>query len=327
MQTHTHIMSRHQRALHRRAMKIGPLDVTKVGVSRIDWRDPYHMALTVGWPSFALVVLALYVAINVLFATLYAAVPGSIGNARPGSILDGSFFSMETLATVGYGQMYPATTYGHIVSAAGIMSGMAFTAITTGLIFVRFSRPRSNVLYADQVVITPYNGLPTLMVRIGNGRMSPLTNLNVGVSALIGENSSEGQQMRRVNNLALERSNVPMFALTMTMMHRIDETSPLYGHTASSLTDGHVRLFVSVSAQDFGDQRDGPRHQDLSGTPCPLRHEICRCGDCRSQRPNYGRPHPDQPARAGRHRDGRGDTGTACGAVIESIRRHCHGRK
>ena len=250
MQTHTHIMSRHQRALHRRAMKIGPLDVTKVGVSRIDWRDPYHMALTVGWPSFALVVLALYVAINVLFATLYAAVPGSIGNARPGSILDGFFFSMETLATIGYGQMYPATTYGHIVSAAGIMSGMAFTAITTGLIFVRFSRPRSNVLYADQVVITPYNGLPTLMVRIGNGRMSPLTNLNVGVSALIGENSSEGQQMRRVNNLALDRSNVPMFALTMTMMHRIDETSPLYGHTASSLTDGHVRLFVSVSAQD-----------------------------------------------------------------------------
>src|ERR1700733_8782889 len=85
---------------------------------------------------------------------------------------------METLATVGYGEMYPATTYGHIVSAAGIMSGMAFTAITTGLIFVRFSRPRSNVLYADQVVITPYNGLPTLMVRIGNGRMSPLTNLH-----------------------------------------------------------------------------------------------------------------------------------------------------
>jgi inward rectifier potassium channel len=88
------------------------------------------------------------------------------------------------------------------------------------------------------------------MIRIGNGRMSLLTNLNVRVSALIGEHSSEGHQMRRVNDLALERSNIPMFALTMTMMHRIDEASPLYGHTARSLANGHVRLFVSVNAQD-----------------------------------------------------------------------------
>jgi inward rectifier potassium channel len=243
-------MSQHQRALHRKAIKIGPLDVTKVGVSSVDWGDPYHMALTASWPAFAFAALALYAAINVLFATLYATVPGSIGNAQPGSILDGFFFSVETLATVGYGQMYPATIYGHIVSAAEIVSGMTFTAIVTGLIFVRFSRPRAKILYADHVVITPYNGLPTLMIRIGNGRMSLLTNLNVRVSALIGENSSEGHQLRRVNDLVLVRSNVPMFALTMTMMHCIDETSPLYGHTARSLADGHVRLFVSASAQD-----------------------------------------------------------------------------
>lgn len=243
-------MSRRQRAVHRAALKIGPLDVTKVGVSRVDWGDPYHTALTASWPAFGLAVLVLYAAINVLFASLYAAAPGSIGNARPGSTLDGFFFSIETLATVGYGQMYPATIYGHVISAAEIMSGMAFTAIVTGLIFVRFSRCRAKVLYADHVVITPYNGLPTLMIRIGNGRMSLLTDLNVRVSALIGENSSEGHRIRRVNDLALTRSNVPMFALTMTMMHKIDETSPLYGHTAHSLAGGHVRLFVSVSAQD-----------------------------------------------------------------------------
>jgi inward rectifier potassium channel len=243
-------MSRRQRALHRKVMKVGLLDVTKVGVSRFEWGDPYHMALTASWPSFAVAVLSLYAAINVLFATLYAAVPGSIGNARPGSVLDGFFFSMETLATVGYGQMYPATTYGHIVSVAEIMSGMAFTAITTGLIFVRFSRPRAKILYADHIVITPYNGLPTLMLRIANGRMSMLTNLNVRISALIAERSSEGHSMRRINELELVRANVPMFALTMTIMHRIDETSPLYGHTAQSLADGNVRLFVSVEAQD-----------------------------------------------------------------------------
>jgi len=243
-------MSGRQRALHRKSARIGPLDVTKVGIARFDLRDPYHLALTASWPVFTLAVLTLYIAINILFATLYVAVPGSIGNARPGSIFDGFFFSMETLATVGYGQMYPATTYGHLVSVAEIMSGMAFTAITTGLIFVRFSRPRAKILFADHAVITPYNGMPTLMVRIANGRMTLLTDLKVRLSALIREHSSEGYSMRRVNDLVLQRSNVPMFALTMTMMHPIDESSPLYGHTAQSLLDGDVRLFLSVEARD-----------------------------------------------------------------------------
>jgi inward rectifier potassium channel len=242
--------SRRKRKLEREARRTGPLDVTKIGVSRFDLRDPYHLALTATWPMFTISVLALYAAINILFAILYAAVPGAIGNARPGSILDGFFFSMETLATVGYGQMYPATTYGHIVSVTEIMSGMAFTAIATGLIFVRFSRPHAKILFADHAVITPYNGMPTLMVRIANGQMSMMTNLTVRLSALIRENSSEGHSMRRVNDLVLERSNIPMFVLTMTMMHRIDENSPLYGHTAQSLLDGDVRLFVSVEARD-----------------------------------------------------------------------------
>jgi inward rectifier potassium channel len=243
-------MSRRQRALHRKTGRIGPLDVTKIGVARFDLRDPYHLALTANWPNFTISVLALYAAINVMFAVLYAAVPGAIGNARPGSIADGFFFSMETLATVGYGQMYPATTYGHIVSVTEIMSGMAFTAIVTGLIFVRFSRPHAKILFADSVVITPYNGMPTLMVRIANGRMTLLTDLKVRLSALIREHSSEGHSMRRVTDLVLERSNIAMFALTMTMMHRIDESSPLYGHTGQSLLDGDVRLFLSVEARD-----------------------------------------------------------------------------
>ncbi|HEX4505890.1 MAG TPA: ion channel [Alphaproteobacteria bacterium] len=260
-------MSRRQRALHRSVGRIGPLDVTKIGVSRFDLRDPYHLALSATWPVFALAVLTLYVAINILFATLYAAVPGSIGNARPGSVLDAFFFSMETLATVGYGQMYPATNYSHFVSVAEIMSGMAFTAITTGLIFVRFSRPRAKILFADEAVITPYNGRPTLMVRIGNGRMSMLTDLKVTLTALLREHSSEGHKMRRLNDLKLVRSGVPMFALTLTLMHPIDEDSPLFGHTSQSLVDGDIRLFLSVEAQDPGisatvhDIRDYKAHQ------------------------------------------------------------------
>jgi inward rectifier potassium channel len=137
-----------------------------------------------------------------------------------------------------------------VVSITEIMAGLAFTTITTGLIFVRFSRPRAKILYADHVVITPYNGMPTLMVRIANGRMSMMTDLKVRLSALVRELSTEGHTMRRVTDLALVRANIPMFALTMMLMHSIDEDSPLYGHTAQSLLDGDVRLFLSVEARD-----------------------------------------------------------------------------
>jgi inward rectifier potassium channel len=238
------------RAPKRKIVTVGQFDVGKIGVSRFDLRDPYHLALTARWPTFTAAVFILYIAINVLFAGLYTLGPGSIGNAHPGSIGDAFFFSMETLATVGYGQMYPATRYGHFVSAAEIMSGMAFTALVTGLIFVRFSKPHPKILYADKLVVAMYNGLPTLMLRIGNGRTTMLTDVTLRLSALMREQTSEGQSFRRLNELVLSRSHIPMFALTLTLMHPIDAKSPLAGHTAESLEAGNVRLFLSIEAHD-----------------------------------------------------------------------------
>ena len=165
----------------------------KIGASRFDLRDPYHLALTVRWPAFVLAVFALYGLITTLFAVLYLAQPGCVANARPGSLADAFFFSIETLATVGYGEMAPATLYGHLVSSAEIICGMAFTAIMTGLVFVRFSKPKAKIVYADNPVITRHNGRPTLMIRIGNGRMTMLTDTHLRLSALIGETTREGR--------------------------------------------------------------------------------------------------------------------------------------
>ncbi len=141
-------------------------------MSRFDLSDPYYIALSLSWPTFALVALLIEIAVNTLFASLYLAQPGSIANARPGSFGDAFFFSLETLATVGYGTMSPDTTYGHIVSAFEIFSGMALTAVLTGLLFVRFSRPKSKVLYSNHALVAMHNGQPTLMLRIGNGRLT-----------------------------------------------------------------------------------------------------------------------------------------------------------
>ena len=100
------------------------------------------------WPRFLTALRALYLSANVVFATLFWLVPGSVAQARPGSFADAFFFSIETLATVGYGEMYPATLYGHVVAAAEIVCGLAFIAILTGLTFVRFSRPRAKLVFA-----------------------------------------------------------------------------------------------------------------------------------------------------------------------------------
>ena len=132
---------------------LGSYQFKKKGVSRFDLRDPYHLAIALTWPQFLITLLALYLAVTFVFAALFWLVPGSVANARPDSFADVVFFSIETLATVGYGEMYPATPYGHVVASVEIVCGLAFTAILTGLTFVRFSRPRANLVFAANPVV------------------------------------------------------------------------------------------------------------------------------------------------------------------------------
>ncbi len=222
----------------------------KIGADRFDLTDPYHLALTAPWPYFALGVFVLYGVVNLVFAALYVAQPGCVANMRPGSIADAFFFSLETLATVGYGEMAPATVYGHAVAAAEIVVGMAFTAIPTGLIFVRFSKPKARILYANNVVITRHNGKPHLIMRIGNRRTTMLTNTAMRVHALLHETTREGQTYRQACELRLVRPTAPIFPLTLTIMHEIDEHSPLHRYDLADLAQTDIRLFLSAEARD-----------------------------------------------------------------------------
>ena len=190
------------------------------------------------------------VAVNVLFASLYLAQPGAIANARPGAFGDAFFFSLETLATVGYGTMAPATTYGHIVSAFEIFSGMALTAVLTGLLFVRFSRPKPKILYSSHAVVALHNDMPTLMLRIGNGRLTLLTHMGAKLGVLLARRTSEGQSFRRIYDLPLISAEMQMFMLTWTLMHPIDANSPLHGYDAARVLSEDVRLVLSLEARD-----------------------------------------------------------------------------
>jgi inward rectifier potassium channel len=220
------------------------------GVARFDVRDPYHLALTLSWGSFLAVLFLSYLVINLLFAILYVLQPGCIANTGSGSLLDTFFFSIETLATVGYGAMVPVTLYGHIVVSFEIFCGILFASVTTGLIFVRFSKPRARIVYADTAVVTRLNGQPTLMVRIAHGRLSALVSASVRLTALIMEQSQEGQRFLRVRDLPLSCPSLPLFPLTWTIMHPLDEHSPLAQYSPQDLIAAKVRLYITIEGRD-----------------------------------------------------------------------------
>jgi len=233
-------------------MRVGTsgIEIVKRGAARYDFSDPYHFAIEMSWKEFAFAFIGLELCINVVFALLYLASPGCIANVRPGSFSDAFFFSIETLATVGYGFMVPVTLYGHVVSAIEIVCGMVFTAIMTGLLFVRFSKPRPKILFADQAVVTGHNCAPTLMVRLANGRMTLLTNAIVRLGVVLFEESAEGHPLRRLHDLALSNANLSLFPLTWTVMHEINDISPLAAYDATRFKEDDVRLFLTIEARD-----------------------------------------------------------------------------
>ncbi len=225
-------------------------DVHKSGISQFDVRDPYHFAVTISWPVFAITLLSSGLIINLVFAVLYLARPGAVQNLAPGDYPMAFFFSLETLATVGYGEMAPASLYGHAVAGAEILVGMTFTAIMTGLLFVRFSKPKARFVFADKAVIAIHNGQPTFMLRIANGRFTMLTHAIANIGILLAETTREGQLYRAVHDLKLVRSQAPIFPLTWTLMHVIDEVSPLYGMDAPALALLDARLVLTLDARD-----------------------------------------------------------------------------
>ena len=231
-------------------VRIGSYEFKKKGISRFDMRDPYHLAVALTWWQFLAGLIAIYLLVHVVFASLFWLVPGSVANARPHDFLDAYFFSIETLATVGYGEMYPTTLYGHVIAAIEIAGGLGFTAIVTGLTFVRFSRPRAKLLFAANPVVAMHGSQPTLMLRVANGRLGVLLDAAARLNVLITTRSPDGKLIRRAQELRLERAHLPVFPLTWTLMHVLDQRSPLNGYDSARAMAESVQLFVILEARD-----------------------------------------------------------------------------
>ena len=219
------------------------------GVFRYDWGDPFHFALAIPWRWFMPLLLATVLGINLVFAALYALRPGCIANLPAGSLADAFFFSVQTFATVGYGRMSPVTTYGNIVACCEIFAGMFWIAVTAGIVFARFSRPRSRLAFARNLVVGPGDDGPALSARVVNRRLNSLYDVEARMM-LVSHQGNRRDKTPRAQELLLVQDHSPVERMTWRLVHRIDASSPLAGLDAAALIERDAQIFVNVSATE-----------------------------------------------------------------------------
>ena len=243
--------------------------VVAIGLRAALVNDLYHYLLVLPWTAFLTALAVVYLGLNLVFATLYLVGDAAIANARPGVFADAFFFSVETLSTIGYGQMSPGTLYGNVVMTVEALAGVLLVAVAAGLMFARFSKPTARVVFSKVAVVGPFNGVPTLSLRLANERRNQILDAQVSVALVRDERTAEGDWIRRFYDLQLARQRSPIFAMTFTVMHPIDADSPLRNASPSSLAAEGAELVVTVTGLD-----ETTLHTIHARTSY-LAHEIC----------------------------------------------------
>jgi inward rectifier potassium channel len=272
--------SLNERMSKARVGRFGGREIIAEGLRLSFWADISHRCMTASWPAFIGGAVLVFIAFNAVFAVFYWIGDQPISNVPGGDYIDYLYFSIETLSTAGYGDMHPQTHYGHFVATVELFTGIFSMSLMTGLIFSRFSRPNARLLFADNPVISTYDGQPTLMVRLANERHNIIGNATAKLWLLRSVVSKEGQSLRRFYELPLIRNEHPALALSWTLYHVLDEQSPLYGLDEKDFSALSVSLVVVVTgydvvaaqtiharrAYDHTDIRFGQRYVDILDT-------------------------------------------------------------
>jgi inward rectifier potassium channel len=243
-------------------------EVVSVGLETSAFHDAYHTLLTMRWSTFFLLLALAYLVTNALFALGYWALGDGIENAEPGSFRDAFFFSVQTLATIGYGKLAPRSLGANVLVAIEALLGLLGLAVMTGLLFARFSRPTARVLFSRVAVVGPYEGVPCFMFRMANTRSSQIVEARLRLTLIRNEVTAEGRAVRRLHDLHLLRSEHAAFTLTWTAIHPITPGSPLHGADPDALRAAMTDVVVSLTGIDEGlsqtvHARHGYRSDDI----------------------------------------------------------------
>jgi len=196
------------------------------------------------------VLAGVFLGINLVFAVAYLGLGDGIAHARPGSFADAFFFSVQTFATIGYGGMVPRTLAANLLVTLEALLGFCFSGVVAGLVFSKFARPTARILFSDKAVIAIHDGKPHFMLRLVNERDNRIVDAQAKLTLMRDETTAEGQNMRRFYRLNLVRSETPVLRLTWTVMHEINEQSPLYGMDHEALVASEAEIIVSIVGLD-----------------------------------------------------------------------------
>ena len=235
----------------RRPVRIN-LDEYRATLSRTEMARPennfYHWLLGTSWASFLLLVVFVYLSTNLLFAFAYLACgEGAITNTQPGSLLDVFFFSVQTMATIGYGRMTPVGHWANAIVTFEAFFGIVYSALTTGLAFARFTRPTAGVRFSKVAVVGSHDGVQTFKFRVANDRSSHIVEAQLRLWLIAESVTSEGERYRRSVELPLHRSESPVFSLTWTAMHSVDDTSALKEYLGKSAIEQQWHLLITFT--------------------------------------------------------------------------------
>jgi inward rectifier potassium channel len=236
---------------NRRPARIN-LDEYRATLSRSELARPendfYHWLLGTSWSRFLLLVIFVYLVTNLLFAFAYLVCgEGAITSAQPGSLLDVFFFSVQTMATIGYGRMTPVGSWPNAIVTFEAFFGIVYSALTTGLAFARFTRPTAGIRFSKVAVVGNHDGVKTFKFRVANDRSSHIVEAQLRLWLIAESMTAEGERYRRSVELQLHRSESPVFSLTWTAMHSIDENSALKEYLGKADIERQWHLLITFT--------------------------------------------------------------------------------
>ncbi|MEM7738130.1 MAG: ion channel [Deinococcota bacterium] len=237
-----------QRLLNRN----GTFNVKRHGLGLLHQLNPYHELMVMPWWTFTLLVIGTYLLLNVLFAVAYwlcgedAILGLSEGMPR---FVQAFFLSVQTFASIGYGYLVPSGMAANTIATVEALTGLFAVALATGLIYARFSRPSTNIVFSNQAVVAPYKDSQGLMFRIVNLRKSQLIDLSARV-ILTRFEEKDGHLIRKFYPLELERPSVAFFPLSWTIVHPINVQSPLSGQTADDYQRANSEILILLTGID-----------------------------------------------------------------------------